>query len=283
VKELMQKLAPNVYVEHDFAGVTVGAVVTPEGVICFDAPTYPADARRWRLKLAQLTEKPVLAVVNLDHHRDRVLGNQWLEGPVIAHELTSERLRQLPELYKAAGADLGADADLATDLAGARLVLPQVTFSERLAIVRGGHTVRLLHRPGVAPGAIWALLPESGIAFVGDAVCVGAPPPMQAADLDAWLASLAELRKARSPVRVIVPGRGAPTDKAGVKAMENWLRLVRRKVAGLGRGKKTRADAAALAEDLLAGIKVPHALREHYLRRLRAGLEHFWDTLNPSG
>lgn len=279
----MQKLAPDVYVEHDFAGVTVGAVVTPEGVICIDAPTHPADARRWRLKLAQLTAKPVLAVVNLDHHRDRVLGNQWLEAPVVAHELASDRLRQLPELFKAAGPDLGADADLAPDLAGVRLVAPQIAFSDQMSLAYGGHTMRLLHRPGVSPGASWALLPELGIAFVGDAVTLGAPPPMQETDLDAWLAGLAELRKVRGPAKVIVPGRGAPTDKPGVKAMEDWLRLTRRKVASLGRGKKTRADAAALAEDLLAGLKVPAALREHYLRRLRIGLEHLFDTLVSAG
>ena len=42
----MQKLAKDIYVESGFAGVTVGAVVTSEGIVCIDAPTHPADARR---------------------------------------------------------------------------------------------------------------------------------------------------------------------------------------------------------------------------------------------
>src|SRR5258706_9428071 len=87
----MQKLARDIYVESGFAGVTVGAVVTAQGIVCIDAPTHPADARRWRLKLSQLSDAPVSFVVNLDHHRDRVLGAQWFEAPVIAHEATSER------------------------------------------------------------------------------------------------------------------------------------------------------------------------------------------------
>ena len=59
--------------------------------------------------------------------------------------------------------------------------------------------------------------------------------------------------------------------------METFLRLVRRKLESLLRGKKTRADAAPAAEDLLAQFHVPAALREHYTRRLRVGLEQLYD------
>ncbi len=273
----MQKLAKDIYVEAGYAGVTVGAIVTPEGIVCIDAPTHPADARRWRLKLAQLSQQPVKYVINLDQHRDRVLGNQWFEAPVIAHEATSERLRQLPEVFKGGLSDAGADADLAADLAGVRLVPPQITFTDRLVLCAGSHEIHLVRRPGHAPGAIWAELPAEQIVFTGDSVTVGVPPPMAEADLEAWLASLAELRKAKFPAQTVVPGRGAPTDKAGVKEMESFLKLARRKLDGLQRGKKTRADAAAAAEDLAAQFDLPASLREHYTRRLRVGLEQLYD------
>ena len=275
----MQKLAKDVYVESGFAGVTVGAIVTPQGLICIDTPTHPADARRWRLKLAQLSQKPVQFIINLDHHRDRVLGNQWFEAPVIAHESTSERLRLLPELFKGGHSEAGADADLAADLAGVRLVTPQLTFTDRLVLTNGGHEVHLVHRPGSAPGAIWVELPRDQIVFAGDSAVTEVPPLMQDADIDAWLESLAELRKARFPAQVIVPGRGAPTDKKGLKPLPDFLRLARRRVDSLVRSKKTRADTAGLAEDLLSRFDVPASLREHYLRRLRAGLEHLYDQV----
>ncbi len=273
----MQKLAKDIYVESGYAGVTVGAIVTPEGFICIDAPTHPADARRWRLKLAQLSQLPVKYLINLDHHRDRMLGNQWFEAPVIAHESTSERLRQMPELFKGGLSEAGADADLAADLAGVRLVPPQITFTDRMTLIAGSHEIHLVRRPGQAAGAIWVELPAAQIVFTGDAVTVGVPPPMADANLDEWLASLAELRKAKYPAHIIVPGRGAPTDKTGVKAMESFLKLVRRKLESLMRGKKTRADAATAAEDLLAQFEVPAALRDHYTRRLRVGLEQLYD------
>ena len=273
----MQKLAKDIYVESGFAGVTVGAVVTPDGILCIDAPTHPADARRWRLKLAQLSDAPVRFVVNLDHHRDRVLGAQWFEAPVIAHEATSDRLRQMPELFKGGQSEGGADSDLATDLAGVRLVTPQLSFSDRMELKLGGHAIHLVRRPGSAPGAIWVELPAEKIVFTGDSLTVGAPPPMQEVDLDAWLETLAELRKARFPAQVIVPGRGGPTDKQSIQPMQDFIRKARRKLQSLARAKKPRADLGALADELAQDFQVPNALREHYARRLRVGLEHLYD------
>jgi glyoxylase-like metal-dependent hydrolase (beta-lactamase superfamily II) len=278
----MQKLAKDIYVESGLAGVTVGAVVTPDGIVCIDAPTHPADARRWRLKLAQLSDAPVSFVVNLDHHRDRVLGAQWFEAPVIAHEATSDRLRQMPELFKGGQSEGGADSDLATDLAGVRMVTPLLSFSDRVEVVVGGHAIHLVRRPGSAPGAIWVELPAEKIVFVGDTVTVGAPPPMQEVDLDAWLESLAELHKVRFPAQVVVPGRGGPTDKQAVKLMQDFIRKVRRKLQTLVRTKKPRVDLGTLAFELVEDFHVPVALREHYARRLRVGLEHLYDQMSAA-
>jgi cyclase len=273
----MHKLAKDIYVESGFAGVTVGAILTPEGFLCIDAPTHPADARRWRLKLAQLSDQPIRYLINTDYHRDRVLGDQWFEAPVIAHENASERLRQLPEVFKGGLSEAGADTDLAADLAGVKLIAPQITFTDRLVLCMGGHEIHLVHRPGPTPGSLWVELPAAQIIFTGDAVTMGVPPPLADANLEAWLGALAELRKAKAPVRSLVPGRGSLTDKAGVKEMESFLKLARRKLDSLQHGKKTRADAGAAAESLLQAFSVPASLREHYTRRLRVGLEQLYD------
>jgi len=276
----MQRLAKDVYVEAGFAGVTVGAVITPAGPICIDTPTHPADARRWRLKLAQLSDKPVQYVINLDHHRDRVLGSQWFEAPVIAHEAAAEHLQQQPEVFKAGVAEGGADADLAAEVAGVRLVTPVLAFNGRMRLALDGPEVHLVARPGQSPGGIWVELPRERIVFTGDTLTVGVPPPLAEADLEAWLNNLAELRKARYPAKVLVPGRGSPTNKAGVKPMESFLKLVRRKLRVLSRGNKPRAEAGALAETLLGEFSVPASLREHYTRRLRVGLESIYEAQN---
>jgi cyclase len=278
----VQKLAKDLYVESSFTGVTVGALVTADGIICIDTPTHPADARRWRQKLTQLSPKPILFVVNLDHHRDRVLGNPWFEAPVIAHESTCERVRLLPELFKNGQAEVGTDAELATDLAGVRIISPQLTFSEKLTLCLGGHEFQLTHHPGSAPGAVWAEFPKEDVVFVGDTVTNGIPPLLQDSDIGKWLEALAQLRRAKFPAKTIVAGRGAPTDKEGVKPMEEFLKVARRKAESLVRGHKSRAEAAVAAEGLLEHFTVPTALREHYTRRLRAGMEYLYDALSAS-
>jgi glyoxylase-like metal-dependent hydrolase (beta-lactamase superfamily II) len=278
----VQKLAKDLYVESGFVGVTVGALLTSDGIICIDTPTHPVDARRWRQKLAQLSSRPVLFIINLDHHRDRVLGNQWFEAPVIAHESTYERVRLLPELFKNGQAEVGTDAELATDLAGVRIVAPQLTFADKLTLCPGGREVHLSYHPGSAPGAIWVEFPQEEVVFTGDTVVHAVPPLLQDSNIDQWLESLALLRRVRFPAKTIIPGRGTPLDKQGLRPMEEFLRMARRKAESLVRTKKTRAEAAAAAEGLLDNFTVPPALREHYTRRLRAGMEYLYDTLTAS-
>jgi len=139
-----------------------------------------------------------------------------------------------------------------------------------------------VRRPGSAPGAIWVELPAEKVVFTGDALTVNAPPPMQEVDLDDWLEALAELRKARFPAQVIVPGRGAPTDKKAVAGMQEFIRQARRKLQSLAKAHKPRTELAPLADELVEYFHVTHTLREHYARRLRAGLEHLYDQMTAA-
>ena len=191
-------------------------------------------------------------------------------------------MRLLPELFKGGLTDAGADADLATDLAGVRIVLPQLAFTDELTLVKGGREIHLVHRPGSAHGAVWLELPAEQIVFTGDAVTNDVPPFLHDADLEAWLDNLALLQKKKYLAKAVVPGRGTVMDKEGVKDMEDFLKVVRRKVETLVRAHKTRLDAALAAPSLLEYFTVPNAICDHYTRRLRAGLEHIYDSLTAS-
>jgi cyclase len=268
----MHKLAAGIYAETSFKGVNVGAIVTPDGIVCIDTPTNPADCRKWRLKLAQLGGQPIRYVINTDHHRDRTLGNQWFEAPVIAHEAVAERLRAYPEPYRAEAGSPASEIALAAELNGVQIVPPQLTFNEQLVLVKGGREIHLLHRPGSAPGAIWVHLPERKVLFTGDAVVLGTVPFLGEADLDLWIENLSQVRRARFPANVIVPGRGPVTDKEGVKEMIDFLRLARRKIYRLA-GRRGPADAASILPDLLDYFSISGAERDHVARRFKSGLD----------
>ncbi|MCS6909821.1 MAG: hypothetical protein NZM11_04525 [Anaerolineales bacterium] len=243
-----------------------------------DTPTRPIEARTWLQQLLQITGKPVQYIISLNHHRDRSLSNQFFEAPVIAHDLTHDHLRLLPDLYKNSPPEPGADSETVEDLHGLRVILPQLTFTDRMQLMAGPHEVHLVHRPGVTPDALWVELPAAGLVFVGDCVTHKTPPFFHEADLTAWLENLVELRRAKW-VKTIVPGRGPTLGKESLKPMEDVLKLVQRKLEAFARAKKPRSELDALSRDLLAKYTVPAELRTHYLRRLRSGLELLYDRL----
>lgn len=273
----MQKLAGNTYIETGYAGVTVGAVVTKAGIIVIDTPTRPAESRSWREKLATLSPKPILYVINTDQHRDRVLGNQWFDAPVIAHEWVGERMRLYPEVIKSSGIDNTSDFDLIRELAGVRVIPPQITFSEEMTLLKGDREIVVRHMASQSPGSSWVLLPETGVVFTGDSVVIDTHPRLAEADFDSWLAHLNELRKARFPAKTIVPGRGKPIDKTGVKYTQDYLKAARKKFEGLLKGNRSRLEAATVAAELLKQFPVHDSQRDLVARRVRADVERWYD------
>jgi glyoxylase-like metal-dependent hydrolase (beta-lactamase superfamily II) len=273
----MHRLPGNVYVETGYAGVTVGAVVTRSGIVVVDTPTRPAEARQWREKLTALSPKPILYVINTDQHRDRVLGNQWFDAPVIAHEWAGERMRLYPEVIKSSGVDTTSDYDLMRELAGVRVIPPQITFSDELTLLKGEREIIVRHQPAQSPGASWVLLPEAGVVFTGDSVVTDTLPQVAEANFDAWLASLTELRRAKYPARVVVPGRGKPTDKDGVKYTQDYLKAARRRLEALLKPNRSRLEAAATAAELIKQFSVHDSQRDAVARRVRADVERWYD------
>lgn len=277
----MQSVGPNIYAHSFPFGVTVGVVVTHAGLILIDAPTAPAQTREWLTALSQFN-RPLLYLINLDHHRDRTLNNQWFEAPVIAHELTHERARLLPEMHRVGGLDMGADDELFTEPIGGRLILPTLTFTDDMTLHVGEQVLRLVHRPASTPGAIWVELPSAGVAFVGDAVTHRAAPFLHEADLNRWLDDLAELRKKKKPIQTLVPGRGTPLSKDDLRHFEDALKTVRRKVETLLKNRRPRHETALLATELLPLFAPAPEYRAQHTRRLTLGLERLYDALQAS-
>ena len=51
----MRQIAPGIYIEDAFAGVTLGALILPHGTIMVDAPLRAEDARTWRASITNLS------------------------------------------------------------------------------------------------------------------------------------------------------------------------------------------------------------------------------------
>lgn len=278
----MKQIAPNIYVEEGYRGVTVGCIVTPSGPICIDSPMLPADARDWRAKLDQLSSKPVRFVVLTDAARERILSVQYLGGMVVAHDATWEKIKNLGEAFRQQAADTVApcSADAVTEVTSdLRLVLPQITFTKTMVIHNGSTPIVLQHVGGATPGSIWVHLPQQNVLFMGDLATIKTHPVVAEADLATWLDLLAQVQAKDFPAKHIVPGRGSPGAKASLKPMMDYLQAMRSRVQSLIRARRPKADTAQLVPEFLEYFPVADQDRDRVQRCIKAGLDRVYDTL----
>ncbi|HTP10956.1 MAG TPA: hypothetical protein VMP08_22030 [Anaerolineae bacterium] len=281
----MDKLTPQVFVESGYRGCTVGAIVTPIGVVCVDTPLLPADARQWRARLAELTKQPIVYTIYTDGHRDRVLGQQWLGGMVVAHEAAWEKLRsygdamrqQVIEFLQHHGAPEAAE-ELTRHL---QLGLPQLTVSNGGTLTLHLDKPKIVVRPvgGATPASLWVELPDQGVVFTGDVVTQSTHPFMSEATTTIWLERLAELRDANHFATKIVPGRGHGYKRADVQLVVDYLTEIRRRVRQLLTERRGKFDAAELLPEFLDWFPIPSDEHERVQRRIRAGLERVTEEL----
>jgi glyoxylase-like metal-dependent hydrolase (beta-lactamase superfamily II) len=285
----MKQIAPRVYVEEGYRGVTVGCIITSAGPVCIDSPMLPADARDWRTRLARLSDRPVRLVVLTDACRERVMGLQYLGGTVVAHDAAWDRLKGLGESFRHAPDGRAADAvapcrpqvaaQVASDL---RLVLPEITFSRRLVIHDPDAPIVLQAVGGPTPGSLWAHLPRQNVLFTGDLVTPGAHPLTAEADFETWLETLERIQSGEFAVKTIVPGRSGPCNKAALAPQADYLRAMHTRVLALVRSRQPRAETTQLAAEFLGRFPVPAQDRDCVQRRIKAGLDRLYDTLKAN-
>lgn len=281
----MEKIAPHVYVESGYRGCTVGAIMTPTGIICVDTPMLPADARHWREQLKHLTDKPVRYVIFTDGHRDRILGQQWLGGLVVAHEQTYEKMHSSSDAFRQQVVDFmlhhGAPQAAEEISHTLQLALPEITIADGGTLTLHLNKPRVIVRPvgGATPGSLWVELPDQGVAFVGDLVTLNTHPFMSEANTLLWLKRLTELRSAKYFAKKIVPGRGGVYHKEDAQKISTYLLDMRSRLQKLMTQHRGKIDSGELMPLFFDRFPVPHGENERVQRRIRTGLERVHEEL----
>ncbi|MFN8403782.1 MAG: hypothetical protein U0V48_09520 [Anaerolineales bacterium] len=271
----MESIGQNVYIEDKYLGVTLGVISQPRGLVLIDAPPSPEDSRMWRASLMGMGNGPERLLVNLDSHPDRTLGARAMDCTVIAHEKTAFAFRNRPNTFKAQGDETGANWEAIPGLGSVRWAPPEISFTHQLSLRWGETPILLESHPGPTRGAVWAILPEQKIVFVGDAVLKGQPPFLAHADLPAWIEALGVLQSEYKGFTV-VSGRGGVVTSQIVKHQADVLKRMRDKLDKLGKKRSAVASADKLAEQMLKDFKAPAARQKQYTQRLRYGIHHYY-------
>lgn len=275
----MHKLATNVLWETRYPGVQLGAVVAGDEVMMIDSPLRVEDVRDW---LGQVNElgRPKYAVL-LDSHPDRVLGARNLEVPLLAQEHTAETVSRWPDTFKGASNPIGAEADRIKRLTGVSNAVPEVIFGQHMLVQLNGRFVELQHHPGATPGALWVVLAEEAIVFVGDAVTVSEPAYIGNADVEAWLHSLDVLREAPYSDYKYIASRDGVVSRDDINDMARFLRKIPVRLERMQQRQDPEQAARTIAAELIDDFKVPKGRREPCLLRLEKGLWHLYRRQNP--
>jgi glyoxylase-like metal-dependent hydrolase (beta-lactamase superfamily II) len=215
------KLAENVYAFVGANGDTNSAfVVTNDGVVVMDAQGPAGLAKLLLDSIREVTDRPVMYVINTHYHGDHTFGNQYFapSSRIIAHEATRrnlvERDAEHRERFKRF---FGEDS-----LEGFSLTLPGLTVKDGLSLRIGGEVFDIVH-PGVAhtDGDLYVYMPERKILFAGDVVYNERLPLLGEGDSFKWVEAIDSILAL--DVVTCVPGHGKVGDAGTITGFRAYL------------------------------------------------------------
>lgn len=271
----MLQIKRGIYYEDTYLGVTLGAVVYPHVTILIDAPLKPEDARSWRSALMSLRGGTNRLMISLDAHLDRTLGARLMECTILSHQNTAQAYRNRPLIFKGQAVESGAEWETYNDVIGTRWVSPDITFTKRMTLNLGGPEMILEHHPGPSPGAIWVIIPEEQVVYVGDAVISDQPPFLANAEVSEWLETLNLLLNTYKNY-MIISGRGGLVDEDTIRAQVRHLKKITKQMERLAAKNALPETTEDLIPKLLSDLSYSPENYEKYALRLRAGLYQYY-------
>ena len=272
----MQEIAPKVYIETMYPGVTLGAINWSHGLILIDSPIRQEDARSWRSALLNLGGGIDRMLIILDGHYDRTVGVRNMDCTVVGHTRLLDIYRSRPVTFKAQGAETGAEWEQQSNLGSIRWASPEITFTDQITIQWEDTPIILRHRPGPSSAAIWVELVREKVLFLGDLVIPGQPPFLASGDLPLWIEQLKVLLEKEYKNHLMVTGRGGLVALEEVRKQLKFLEKAHQQLENLAARKARPEEARALAGPLSSSFSSPPELKEVYRQRLRYGLGQYY-------
>lgn len=278
---MVQEIAPNIFVESGYHGANVAFVVTGEGVILIDSPMLPEEAHHWQGEIRKRTGERILYIINTDHHRAHIIGNQFFPtATVIAHERAWKEMKSYGDSFRTRLINMYRDRiPEAVEVwqNHLQIIEPQVTFSGRTLLYRGDKEIHLIPVGGHTPATTVIFFPQEKLLFAGDVVVTNRPPFLSQGNTKEWLEALTYLRKLRYDI--LIPGHGELTGKEATESMSEYLRMVRRKVRSAYRSGLSKADTARSLSHLIRFWPIPPFEKPKADRRFKSGLGRVWNEI----
>lgn len=226
----ISKLAEDVYLFRHRSHQAI-FILTPKGVIVTDPISL--EAARWlKTEIVKLTDQPVRYVIYSHHHNDHITGGSLFAGT--AHFVSHTAAR--PKILQAADPDIP---------------VPDLTFTDRMAIDLGGKHVELIYTgKNHSDNSLVVLLPQDRLLFAVDFIPVETIAYRALPDgyPDAWIESLKQVE--RLDFETLVPGHGKVGNKEHVRLFREYLQALRSAVS-------EQVQRGASLEDAKKAVRLP--------------------------
>jgi glyoxylase-like metal-dependent hydrolase (beta-lactamase superfamily II) len=185
----------------------VGVIVGADGVIVVGSGSSDADGERLIEAIRRISPLPVVLAIDTYAGPEHVLGNAAFARrgiPILAHRATDRYMALNCDACQRSLQRLVGDAALAAT----RPERPRQLIDGPTSLVAGGRKLELLYYgPTQQPGSIAVFDPAGGVLFAGGLASFDVVPDARDADLGAWIAALASMR--RLPLKRVVPAHGS--------------------------------------------------------------------------
>ena len=276
----MNEIAPGIYVHSGYEGANVGCILTDVGAIVVDTPLIPADGKAWAAEVAGVAER-VLFVFNTDHHRAHIIGNQYFDAPVIAHEMAWKEMSNYRDAFIERTKNIfKRQPEIVAQFDEAVIKKPEITFTGQLIVKKGGREVYFVRLGGHTPATSGVWLPRERVLFTGDVVVVGEHPSLGQSNSKEWLEVLTRLRK--MSLAALVPGHGPLCDVEATQPISDYIRLLRSKVRNQFKSGRSKSEAAVVISQMIDHFPYRPGDRSFVEKRIRAGVSRVYDEIKAS-
>lgn len=253
----IQQLSDNVWVaiHNDHYGKAIcnaGIIDLGDKTLVFDPFMTPSAAVELKEVARKLTRKPVSYIVNSHHHTDHIRGNQVFlpNATIVSTAITRDKIernepgeqewekKHAPTLLQAIRKRMVNASAMERDEMPYWIgyyegiiessdqlftALPDYTFDDSLWITGSKLSVKLVEcRDGHTASDIVLLIPDLGIAFMGDLLCTDRHPWLSDGDVQGWQNSLRLFYEDRS-YHTYLPGHGKVSGKPALKMLYEYL------------------------------------------------------------